>query len=395
MTGDPRQRPLKALHVMPSMDASYGGPVSAIQVMARGLKTQGVGVDVVSVCEPEKRLLGLGQSWVEKDGFRLLELSLTCRSYRYSKPLERWFSSRAGNYDVVHVHGVFNHPGLLGRRWAVGHGLPLIVRPFGVLNQWSMENRRAWLKQAFFRIIERPSIDAASILHFTSQDEAADVARLQLKAEPVVIPLGLDLGPYEVLPPKELFTERFPQTASGPVILFLSRIDVKKGLEVLLPAFQQVLGKFPDATLVVAGDGAPALVQSLQNQARALGIEPRVVWTGFLQGELKLAAMNATTVYCLPSRSENFGMALLEAMSAGLPCVSTPHVALAAEAGNASAVKLAALTPTELAGALVEILQDEVRRGELSRLARSYAVQHHSMQSVGVRLRQLYDRLVS
>jgi glycosyltransferase involved in cell wall biosynthesis len=386
---------MRVLHVMPSMAPAYGGPVAAMHVMARGLQHAGVDVDVATVQENVVNSAGVCETWLPMFGFRQIAFPLSCRPYRVSRRLDRWLRSNLHHYDLVHVHGVFTHPSLVARRHAIHVGVPFIVRPLGILNRWGMEQRRPWLKKLFFRLLEKPSLDLASALHFTSEAEALDVSRLQISAAPFVLPLGLDLGPYEKLPPKEIFYERFAMADHGPVILFLSRIDRKKGLDLLLPAFKQVLDQLPDATLVIAGDGDPAVVEPLKQSAMSLGIHERVVWTGFVSGDLRLAAFAAATIFCLPSRSENFGMALLEAMVAGLPCVSTDQVALAAEAARDDSVDLTPLAVGPLAKALVQLLMDGRRQQFLSGQAKRYAREHHSMDAVGSALRKLYEDLLS
>jgi glycosyltransferase involved in cell wall biosynthesis len=385
---------MRVLHVMPSMAPAYGGPVAAMHVMALGLQHAGVSVDVVTVEDDSSTPSAAAGEWQMMNGFRQTCLPLLSQAYRVCPSLNRWLRVNLRDYDLVHVHGVFTYPSLIGRRRAMDAGLPFIVRPLGILNRWGMEQRRPWVKKLFFRLVEKPSLDRASALHFTSEDEARDVSRLKIQAPSAVLPLGLDLEPYERLPSQEMFRKRFPLPGAGPVVLFLSRIDRKKGIDILLPAFKQVLSKVPAATLVIAGDGDPLVVDALKQASASQGIDEQVVWTGFVSGELRLAAFAAATVFCLPSRSENFGMALLEAMAAGLPCVSTDQVALAAEAARADAVSLAPLAVEPLAEALVHLLTEPGRRLELSKRARLYVEEHHSMDSVGLALRKLYQDLL-
>src|SRR5208337_3254417 len=95
------------------------------------------------------------------------------------------------------------------------------------------------------------------------------------------------------------------------LILFLSRLDAKKGLDLLLPAYAEIQRRHPGAMLVIAGDGEKDYVASLQARAAQLGVADGVVWTGFLDGAEKLAAFAAAHAFILPSYSENFGIVLV------------------------------------------------------------------------------------
>jgi len=117
------------------------------------------------------------------------------------------------------------------------------------------------------------------------------------------------------------FRTWYPELQGQKVILFLSRLDAKKGLDLLLPAFALVKQKFANAVLVLAGEGDPAFVNCLKAQATALGVGADVLWAGFITGQRKSAALADADAFVLPSHSENFGIAVLEAMAAGTPVV--------------------------------------------------------------------------
>jgi glycosyltransferase involved in cell wall biosynthesis len=383
---------MRILHVMPSMDPVFGGPVAAIHVMARGLLNAGMTVDIVTVHPSARSSVAFDDS---REGLKWQSFPVQLAAYGVSLPLWRWLKAHVHEYDLVHIHGVFSFASLMAQRFARRAGVPYVVRPFGVLNRWGMERRKSWLKHFIFKWMEKPVIDHAHALHFTSDEEAADVARLAIKAPGFVIPLGLDLSPYQQLPPASLFEAQFPNFRADQTILFLSRIDVKKGLDLLLPAFKSVLSRIEGVKLIIAGDGDLRLMADLKRAAEELGIADSILWTGFLTGDVRLAVMAKATVFCLPSRSENFGMALLEAMAAGLPCVATDQVALSVEAARAGAVSMTPVEAVPVADALIALLEDEQLCMDLSSKAREYATQNHSMAAVAGRLKKFYELLCS
>jgi len=281
--------------------------------------------------------------------------------------------------------------------WAAGRAcraanVPYVMRPLGLLNRYGMEQRRPWLKDLSFRCVERPLLDHSAAIHYTSQQEANEAARLQLHARAAVIPLGLDLRAFAKLPDAEVFHSRWPETRARRVVLFISRIDAKKGLDVLLSAFTAMQQRVPEAMLVIAGSGDAALEVSLKAQAKILGIADDVLWCGFVDGELKLAALAAASVYVLPSRSENFGIALLEAMAAGCPCVTTPGVALAHDAAPGS-LQVVPLEAVSLGDAMTELLTDRALAKQLGQAARAAAFAQFTAEANAQQLTLLYEQV--
>ncbi|MBK8091112.1 MAG: glycosyltransferase [Verrucomicrobiaceae bacterium] len=363
-------------------------------VMARGLAAAGVEVHVATIDETLPEGHSSQGAVSDKEGFQRLSFGLTCRPYRVSVALGKWLARHVVDYDLVHVHGVFTYSSWAACRAAAKARVPFVVRPLGILNRWGMENRRPMLKKMFFRLFEKPFFDVAAAMHFTSLDEAEDVARLGIRSMAVIIPLGIDLADFECLPSPALFLERFPEAAAGSRIVFISRVDRKKGLEMLIPAFREIQKTVTDARLVIVGDGPPQLIEELRRLAEVHGVSEAITWAGFLSGDLKLSALAAAKVFCLPSHSENFGMALLEAMAAGLPCVATDKVALAVSAARDDAVSLIPCSADAIAPDVLRLLSSQEESVKLGQAARAYAWSHHGMAATGVRLRELYETII-
>lgn len=382
---------MRVLHVIPSLDASYGGPASAMPVMARGLAQAGVEVHVATIDEALPKSSPPVLS--DENGFQRFSFPLTCHPYRISFSLGKWLGCHMMNYDLVHVHGAFTYSSWAACRAAAKARVPFIVRPLGILNRWGMERRRPWLKKCFFRLLEKPLFDHAETMHYTSVEEADDVARLEINAKTAIIPLGIDLAEFERLPCPSLFLKRFPDAEGGPRVVFVSRVDRKKGIEMLIPAFREIRKTVADARLIIVGDGPPELLGELRQLSTEEGVSQAVVWAGFLRGELKLAALASAQVFCLPSHSENFGMALLEAMAAGVPCVATDQVALAVSAAREKAVSLIPCRMEAIAPAVLKILSNQEEAAKLGQAGRAYAWSHHGMAATGYRLRELYETL--
>lgn len=312
------------------------------------------------------------------------------RFYKPSLRLLKWLWQHTAEYDLVHIHAVFSFAPIAAWKAALHSERPYIVSPHGLLNQWGMINRRKRIKALSLRFIERPLLNAASAIHYTSNAEQQEAASLALTAKPLVIPLGIDTASYQNLPNRRVFEAQFPETQDRPLVLFLSRIDPKKGIEVLLQAWKQVASSHPSALLVVAGSGTADYTASLRAMAEELGIAPRILWTGFLGHEEKRVALGAAEIFVLPSKSESFGLALLEAMAAGVPSVTTLGVALGEEAAAVGAVQPADYDAGSLALALGGLLDSTELRGKLGKAGRAFATGRYSLEAMGRELKSAY-----
>jgi glycosyltransferase involved in cell wall biosynthesis len=241
------------------------------------------------------------------------------RFYTFSFPLTVWLWKHAADYDIIHIHALFSYSSIVAAACAKRACVPYLVRPLGTLNQWGMNYRRPWLKKLSFRLIESRILRHAAGVQYTSEQEAYEATQLGVPHISLLVPNPVEQPRLTVS--RGTFRGAFPSLADRTMILFLSRIHAKKGIDLLLPAFARTRSKHPDAVLVIAGDGDRRVVEELQQQSRDLGLSSGIIWAGFLQGERKRNALADADVFVLPSYSENFGIAVVEAMGAGLPVV--------------------------------------------------------------------------
>ena len=388
---------MRVLHVIPSLSPTSGGPSFALPAMARALLPHEIRLIAATTDDdgPGRHLSRVTHG-VEtpQDGWSALYFPKQTEFYKVSLPLRGWLRAHVTEFDVVHIHAVFSFASLVAGHAAAAQGVPYIVRPLGVLNRWGMENRRKLVKALSFRLFDLPMLKKAAAMHYTSRMEMEDAARFGLTNLQRVIPIGIDLAPFDSLPPRSVFSAHFPETAATRNLLFLSRIDEKKGLDLLIAAFAKISPTQPNTRLIICGDGDPALIGKLKTMATAGGVADRITWAGQVTGELRLAAFSAAELFVLPSHSENFGIALLEAMAAGLPCLSTDQVALAVEAAVVGAVCAVACEGSALSEALRSLLSDAGERARLAKAAKETATIRYSLKAMGAGLKDLYESVL-
>ena len=386
---------MKILHVIPSIAAVHGGPSVMIEMMAAGLARAGFEVHIATTNDDGAGKLPVpcGEP-VLRDGLTYFFFNRQTGFYKFSMPLSQWLSKHVSDYRIIHIHALFSHSSWAAARWAHRRNVPYIVRPLGVLNRWGMENRRPWLKKMSFRLLESRILDHAALVHYTSEQERAEAELLGVKAKSVIIPNPVPATSGTAEP--GAFTSAHPELADRPIILFLSRFDRKKGLELLLPAFARVRRQIPDAALVLAGSGDNELVDALKTQARELGIADEILWTGFLQNEAKLAAFADAAVFVLPSWSENFGVAVIEAMAAGCPVVVTDQVAVHTDIAAAHAGYAVPCEAEALATALCRLLLDDPSsRAIMGSNGKCLTQTHYSPAAVTAKLTAAYRAILA
>lgn len=381
---------MRLLHVIPSLSPIRGGPSFAVPVMARGLARAGLEVHIATTDDNGAGHLDVPlEQPLLQDGVTFWYFRRQTQFYTASWPITRWLARHVRHYDLLHIHCLFSYASVAAAFFAIRCGVPYIVRPLGTLMRWGMEQRRPSLKRLSFALIERHILRRAALVHYTSEQERREAAQLGLDTPSLVIPLGLDPSSFVSLLAGEFRRQR-PELAERTLLLFMSRLDPKKGLDLLLPAFARVCQQHFDVALVLAGSGQDAFKAQLRAEAIRLGLERNLVWAGFLSGDAKLAALADADVFVLSSYSENFGVAVVEAMARGLPVIISDQVGIHHEVAGAGAGLVVPCQVEALAQAIVQLAGDADLRRRLGANGRRLARERFSLEVVTTRLMQVY-----
>jgi len=314
--------------------------------------------------------------------------------YKISFGLARWLNRNIHQFDIVHIHALFSFASTAASFIARQKKIPYVIRPLGVLNQWGLEHRRFLPKRVSLKLVELPTLRRAAAIHYTTERElreAADTGAGVAADRSFVTPIPVELRETGNA---EDFLRRHPSATGKKIILFLSRIDKKKGIELLLNAFADVKRSEPNSFLAIAGDGDTRYVESLRRQADKLGIAADILWAGFLGGPEKANAYAAASVFVLPSHSENFGIAAAEALAAGIPCVLSDQVALTDYLQDKDSALLVPCQSSAIANALCQLLSEPETRQHLAIQGRQVAAKCFSLQSVGRALAERYQSIL-
>lgn len=221
---------------------------------------------------------------------------------------------------VHHFHGLWDpsHARMASRLRKQGRRY--VVSPHGMLEPWAFRHRR-WKKVPYFWLIERRFLVGASALFVTSEMEREHLLRVVRHSRVEVLPLGCR-DPQA--PAREQARKSLGWSPDQKVMLFLSRVDTKKGLHMLFDAIEKLPKVVRLWRLVIVGDGPKDYVAELKRQQQRLGTSlPEIDWVGPVWGDARWPYIQGADLFVLPTHSENFGIAVLEALHAGTPVLTT------------------------------------------------------------------------
>ncbi len=389
---------MNILLVIPALGAVYGGPSAIAIELAHALGRQGVQIDIVTTNANGAADLDVPlHTWVEMDTYRVQYFPhWHWGDYKISASLARWLVQHVPDYNLVHTIAVFSIPVLMAHWVCRWHRVPYVMNPQGMLEPWALSHK-AWKKRLYYGLLERPALCHASAIQLLSRAELAHIQSLKLPSPQVIVPNGIPSHPKNhspILQSPQIFYAAFPETQGRSLILFLGRIDPKKGLDLLARAFAAVHAHYPNAHLVVAGPDNIGFRPTAEQFFVAANCRDRVTFTGMLTGELKQAALAASQVYVAPSYSEGLSLSVLEGMAAGLPCVITTGCNFP-EAIAAQAAHVVDIEAEAIAAALVACLDNPSAARAMGDRARQFVLTHYTWDRIATQLIDLYTAILS
>ncbi len=385
---------MRVLHVIPAVGSVYGGPSRLIPELVQALGQAGLRADIVTTdANGDTRLdVPLGVPVRESGVTTYYFPRQPPLRYTFSWPKTRWLWQHIQEYDLIHITGVFSYSTLCTGRLASWLERPFIVAPHGMLQPWCL-SYKGWKKRPYLELAERGTLMRAAAIHALTTEEARSIRALGVTTPIFALPNGLDLTEFERPPSRQVLYIRHPELQGRKVILFLARIDPKKGLDLLIEGFNRAVrnGQVEESTcLVIAGPDLVGYRRAIESLIGDLGVRDRVVFTGMLSGQMKQAALAAADVFVLPSRSEGFSIGVLEALAAGCPVVITEecNFQTVAEAG---AGKVVPATSEAIARALAEVLSDETLRREMGKRAVSLVQHEFAWPGIVQRMIRVYE----
>lgn len=312
---------MRILHILGSLQQSSGGPLRGVfDLSARGfeynLHSEIVGVGPLNVSDNP-----LSKALIHSlpSGFP--------RSYAYCSRLRPWLRERLRDFDGVVIHGMWQYPSWAAAEECLRSEKPYACFPHGMLEPWSFFGQ-GWYKAAkkalYWQLREAKILQRACHIFFTSQREM-NLAQKTFSLQPpqsLLVPNGAVL---QVPPVRTPSSCEIIQPADRKVALFLGRLHPKKNLEFLISSWAKAA--LPSQWhLVIAGPGDAAYVGSLGRLVQQLRLGGHVHFLGYVGGADRAYLFQRADWFLLPSLQDNFGIAVLEAISSGCPVVISDQV---------------------------------------------------------------------
>lgn len=315
---------MKILHIIPSVDPKGGGPMEGVRQYGTRAQQMGHQIEVLTLDDPNASYLG-------DYPLKVYAIGPSTGGYAYNPNLKPWLLSNGNHYDAIIINGLWMYHGFGAWRALRKMKVPYFVFTHGMLDPWfkrtyPLKHLKKWLywPWAEYRVLR----DARQVLFTCEQERLLARESFWLyKVNEAVVNYGAGSPPTQN--PEELkskFLAAHPELVGKRLVLFLSRIHVKKGCDLLLKAFAKTASSDPQLHLVIAGPCASDYLSELQSLAKDLGIADRVSWPGMVKGDIKWGAFAAAEVFALPSHQENFGIAVAESLACGLPVLISDQV---------------------------------------------------------------------
>jgi len=292
--------------------------------------------------------------------------------------------------DVVHFHGLWQPAHARRSAELRRRGIPIVVSPHGMLEPWAWRHKW-WKKWPYFWIVEAPHLRRAKCLLATAPQEERRIRDFLPRQTVRTLPLGFT---DDARPDCDAARAKLGWSPQETVLLFLSRLHAKKGLDLLFTALASIEAP-SDTRLVIVGGGDPAYIRSLRALADVRSAKlPRIDWIGEIWGDERWPYFQGADLFCLPSHSENFGLAVLEACQVGTPVLTTTTTPWA-EWLHGDSAYIAEPEASSIASRLQQFFQ-QPKADDAQRSAFARAVHRDFSWSVlGPRYAALYRELAS
>ena len=380
---------MKVLHVIPSLSPALGGPTQVALKIVQGIRNQGIDAEIVTTNHDTPGCLDIPLNQLtEYQGVPVWFLPAfphSLKEYIFSSALTKWLWQHISNYDLLDNHYLFSYAPTCAAAIARLRKTPYTVRTQGQLTPWALQ-QSPFKKKLYTTLIERQNLSQAAAIHCTTTQEAMDLRNFGITTPTITLPLGVE-KPQEISRAKLELHRLYNIADDHLIILFLSRLHPKKRPDLLINAFDRVVAQNSHCHLIMAGSGETNYINHLKQLVQQHHLTNQVTFTGFVIGRQKNLLLQGADIFALPSHSENFGIAVAEAMVAGLPVIITPGVQIAPDivAANAGII---INNETELVTAMTQLLKSPKMRSHQSKNAiklasQKYAWSHIASQLIG------------
>jgi len=389
---------MKILHVIITLSPKFGGPVKACKTLCHSLAMAGEDVTIytTNMDYPSGEIdVALNQKVVQ-DGYAIWYFPVQYKPYVVSLDLYKALKQNIHNFDIVHIHGIYRFPQAVAAYFCRINELPYIIRPHGSLDPYLYNKKPRKIRKRLYEfLIEFRNLNNARAIQYSTMNEMLSAKTLGINSQYFISPNSINHSKYDKLPTKGCFREKYNLNKNQKIIIHFGRISFVKGLDILVKAFAKTLNQFEDIILVIAGPDNEGFRTQVENWINNEGIREKIIFTEMLSGDAALELLTDADIFALPSYTENFGMAVAEAMACGLPVVISDKVDIYGDVLEAKAGIVTKCDADEVSDAFISLLGDENKRVNFGKAGIDLVKERYDPNKITSNMINIYQGLIN
>jgi len=387
---------LKIFQITPSYKPAYiyGGTTTSVSKLCEELVKSKLEIEVLTTNANGQSVLQTPPNLpCLVDDVKIWYFKRLTKDHSHLSPALLWhlkkqIKSHRKQPMIIHIHSWWNLVSIFSVMLAIWHRIPVILSPRGMLTPYTLQNRKSLIKKLFHKTIGSWLLKRC-IIHATSEKEMEDLYKIRLR------PKDHYIIPNFINCPGSLFHQRLTSKSDGNTtknafrFLFLSRIDEKKGIDLLFKALSRTKFLW---TLSIAGQGCPDYIWSLKNLSFHLNIHQHINWAGYLNEQEKFDFIQRHDLLVLPSQNENFANVVIESLASGTPVILTREVGLAAYVLQHNLGWICKSNIADLTKTLYQAYKDIGKRSEIRKYAPKQILNDFSAPHLTILYQDMYQQ---
>ncbi len=375
---------MNLLHVITAIDPKDGGTTTALRNILHVESMLGIHHEVLTMQSgaADQNILELASVYRAQPSF----------PEHYARTLDaiRWLKRNIDRFDLVVIHGIWSWLPWKATKILSKLQKPYLIYPHGSLDPFDLRKKKI-AKKILGPLVVRKMLDRAAAVVCTTLREAQRVERYG--AHPIMETLPLPVPFSKEKKKHRGFRAKWGLLENDFLFLFLSRINYKKGLDILIPAFGMLAGEYENIKLIVAGSDREGYGDLVRQWVVERNIQSKVIFPGFLQGEEKESLMAESNCFVLPSLNENFALAVVEALGTGLPVIISRNVYIEEDITRFNAGWVCDFSVNSLYETMKNIILNPDDYREKKR-ATIFAAEYYSPECVGEKYLAMYEKVL-
>lgn len=381
---------MRILHIVSNFSENYGGIAEALKSLSSTQQEKGNEVAVIAAMKSNEvnRIFNPNNVEVIIVNQDIIRSIWNSHSFQIKNEICRVID----DYDVVHIHGIWHHPSYVAAKIASMKEIPYVISTHGSLEPWCLEYKK-FKKIIYYKLIQEKQLCKASIIHALTKFEYGNIKKLLPQVKIKIIPNGIYLPKILKEKGKNIYTKKYEYLIGKKIVLFLGRIHPIKGLDILIKGFAKAKKEEKSLILVIAGHDEIGWKKKLEKIADKCEVNKSVFFIDFIEGEEKQYMLEKADIFIMPSHSEGFSVAILEAMSFSKPVIISKGCNFP-EVEKEGAGIIVDTKEEEIAKAIIKLALDGDLAKSMGENARNFVVREYTWDKIADRTIEMYKEAI-